>query len=200
MSRQMKKILGLTAVLTAIVSPFFWINNSIASDLKGLREVRLSQLKDGHHQVCMDTDTEGLVCLRFQKRAQEIVGFYSYPATESSVCIEGRIDNKSNTIRGITVEGPNPGENKEPSATEITAIQKNGYKYKDWLDLPENKLRIGRAKYMGNFEVQYQAKLSLINRLYYVPGITAKNIAQPFPEGWYYHKDFQGIPSSCIKS
>jgi hypothetical protein len=198
----MKKILSLVALVTVIAAPLVSINRAAAAELPGLRKVNLSQLKNGQHQVCMNTANSGLTCLWFQKRGLEITGTYFYPATESTICIEGRLSTKNNTIRGIAVQDMRDGGETEPelSPEQIAAIKGQGNKYINWIGLPENKLRLAKAKYIGGYTVKYGlANLSLTNQLYYVPGITASQSAQPLEDKWVYSEG-RMAENSCLKN
>jgi hypothetical protein len=198
----MKKILSLVALVTAIATPLITINRATAADLPGLRRVNLSQLKNGQHQVCMETPDSGLTCLWFQKRGLEITGTYFYPATESIICIEGRLSTKNNTIRGIAVQDMRDGGETEPelSPEQIAAIKGQGNQYVNWIDLPENKLRLAKAKYIGDYKVKYGlANLSLTDRMYYVPGINAGRSAQPIGDKWVYSEG-RMAENSCLKN
>ncbi len=197
----MKKILSLVALVTVIAAPLISINRATAADLPGLRRINLSQLKNGQHQVCMNTATS-FTCLWFQKRGLEITGTYFYPATESIICIEGRLSTKNNTIRGIAVQDMRDGGETEPelSPEQIAAIKGQGNQYINWIGLPENKLRLAKAKYIGNYNVKYGlANLSLVDRLYYVPGITASRSAQPIEDKWLYSEG-RMAENSCLKN
>jgi hypothetical protein len=197
----MKKILSLVALVTVIAAPLISINSATAAGLPGLRKINLSQLKNGQHQVCMETP-DNFTCLWFQKRGLEITGTYFYPGTESIICIEGRLSTKNNTIRGIAVEDIRVGGETETelSPEQIAAINGQGNQYINWIDIPANKLRLAKAKHIGEFKVKYGlANLSLADRMYYVPNITPGRSAQPLEDKWVYSEG-RMAENSCLKN
>ncbi|MFB2974007.1 hypothetical protein ACE1CD_34010 [Aerosakkonema sp. BLCC-F183] len=66
----------------------------------------IETLPNGNYSFCsQNTSSDGLQtspCFWFRKDGDRVVGYYFYPYTESSICIEGKVNH--NTVTGEAME------------------------------------------------------------------------------------------------